>query len=60
MGHGRGKTESFKTYSKGADMRELSEYVELVDYAIANCWHKKTGHVSVRLAIKYFLKVSEI
>ncbi|SVN26314.1 Uncharacterised protein [Klebsiella pneumoniae] len=22
-------------------MRELSEYVKLVDYAIANCWHKK-------------------
>ncbi|HBU9918142.1 TPA: site-specific integrase [Klebsiella aerogenes] len=32
VGHERGKTESFRTYSKGAGMKELSEYVELVDY----------------------------
>ncbi|MDK6206563.1 site-specific integrase [Klebsiella aerogenes] len=32
VGHERGKTESFRTYSKGAGMKELSEYVELVSY----------------------------
>ena len=32
VGHERGKTESFRTYSKGAGMKELSEYVELVNY----------------------------
>lgn len=30
--HERGKTESFRTYSKGAGMEELSGYVELVSY----------------------------
>lgn len=30
VGHERGKTESFRTYSKGAGMKELSEYVELI------------------------------
>jgi hypothetical protein len=30
VGHERGKTESFRTYSKGAGMKELSEYVELL------------------------------
>ncbi|MGN1607052.1 tyrosine-type recombinase/integrase, partial [Yersinia enterocolitica] len=28
VGHGRGKTESFKTYSQGSDLRELSGYIE--------------------------------
>lgn len=32
VGHERGKTESFRTYSKGTGMKELSEYVELVNY----------------------------
>lgn len=32
VGHERGKTESFRTYSKGASMEELSRYVELVSY----------------------------
>ncbi|EIX9044150.1 site-specific integrase [Klebsiella oxytoca] len=32
VGHERGKTESFRTYSKGAGMKELSEYVESVTY----------------------------
>lgn len=32
VGHERGKTESFRTYIKGAGMKELSEYVELVNY----------------------------
>lgn len=32
VGHERGKTESFRTYSKGAGMMELSKYVELVSY----------------------------
>lgn len=32
VGHERGKTESFRTYSQGAGMKELSEYVELVGY----------------------------
>lgn len=28
----KAKTEAFRTYSKGAGMKELSEYVELVGY----------------------------
>ncbi|WEF27261.1 site-specific integrase [Klebsiella aerogenes] len=32
VGHERGKTEAFRTYSQGASMEELSRYVELVDY----------------------------
>lgn len=32
VGHERGKTESFRTYSKGAGMEELSRYIELVSY----------------------------
>ncbi|MBW9467651.1 tyrosine-type recombinase/integrase [Enterobacter roggenkampii] len=32
VGHSRGKTESLKTYSKGAEMKELQGYVEMVSY----------------------------
>lgn len=32
VGHERGKTEAFRTYSQGASMEELSRYVELVSY----------------------------
>ncbi|EQC4538724.1 site-specific integrase [Cronobacter sakazakii] len=32
MGHERGKTESFRTYSKQGDVKELSEYVEMVSF----------------------------
>ena len=32
VGHERGKTESFKTYSQGAGMEELASYVELIMY----------------------------
>lgn len=28
VGHGRGKTESFKTYSQGSDLKELAGYIE--------------------------------
>lgn len=31
-GHGRGQTEAFKTYSRGAGMQELQRYVEMVNY----------------------------
>ncbi|MFB4706767.1 integrase, partial [Enterobacter hormaechei subsp. steigerwaltii] len=34
VGHERGKTESFRTYSKGAGMKELLSYVETIQYAI--------------------------
>lgn len=32
VGHERGQTESFKTYSQGAGMEELARYVELIEY----------------------------
>ncbi|TBM08659.1 site-specific integrase [Hafnia alvei] len=32
VGHERGNTESFKTYSQGASLKELSDYVNLVEY----------------------------
>lgn len=32
VGHERGNTGGFRTYSKGAGMKKLSEYVELVSY----------------------------
>ncbi|EOG6955968.1 site-specific integrase [Yersinia ruckeri] len=34
VGHGRGKTESFKTYSQGSDLKELAGYIELVNYKL--------------------------
>lgn len=34
VGHERGKTESFRTYSQGASMEELAGYVGLVSYDI--------------------------
>ncbi|EEU9356811.1 integrase, partial [Escherichia coli] len=32
VGHERGKTESFRTYSQGASMKELATYVNLATY----------------------------
>ncbi|MGE6303400.1 tyrosine-type recombinase/integrase [Serratia liquefaciens] len=32
VGHERGKTESFRTYSGGAELAELSEIVQLINY----------------------------
>ncbi|MHA3606070.1 tyrosine-type recombinase/integrase [Yersinia enterocolitica] len=34
VGHGRGKTESFKTYSQGSDLKELAGYIEMVNYKL--------------------------
>ncbi|EQA6236353.1 site-specific integrase [Enterobacter hormaechei] len=34
MGHERGKTESFKTYSKKGEVKELSKYVEMIHFLI--------------------------
>lgn len=34
VGHERGKTEAFRTYSQGASMEELAGYVGLVSYDI--------------------------
>ncbi|MCE3112373.1 tyrosine-type recombinase/integrase [Yersinia enterocolitica] len=34
VGHGRGKTESFKTYSQGSDLKELAGYIEMVNYQL--------------------------
>ncbi|MDU5169227.1 MAG: hypothetical protein E6224_11725, partial [Haemophilus parainfluenzae] len=34
VGHERGKTESFRTYSQGATMKELSDYVEMISYSV--------------------------
>ncbi|WP_145525219.1 site-specific integrase [Yersinia vastinensis] len=34
VGHGRGKTESFKTYSQGSDLKELAGYIEGINYKI--------------------------
>lgn len=31
-GHQKGKSESMKTYSKGADMQELATYIEMIKY----------------------------
>ncbi|MDH8061802.1 hypothetical protein QIG67_27765, partial [Klebsiella pneumoniae] len=32
VGHERGSTESFKTYSQGASLKELAQYVEKVNF----------------------------
>ncbi|HHS9981135.1 TPA: tyrosine-type recombinase/integrase, partial [Klebsiella quasipneumoniae subsp. similipneumoniae] len=32
VGHERGSTESFKTYSQGASLKELAQYVEQVNF----------------------------
>lgn len=32
VGHERGKTESFRTYSQGASMKELSNHIELAKH----------------------------
>lgn len=32
VGHERGQTESFRTYSQGASIEELAVYVEKVSY----------------------------
>ncbi|CAH6660649.1 tyrosine-type recombinase/integrase [Pseudocitrobacter vendiensis] len=32
-GHQMGKSESMRTYSRGADIQELASYIELIDYA---------------------------
>lgn len=34
MGHERGKTESFKTYSKVGSVKELAKYVELIQFGL--------------------------
>ncbi|WP_049616519.1 site-specific integrase [Yersinia rohdei] len=34
VGHGRGKTESFKTYSQGSDLKELAGYIEIVNFTV--------------------------
>ncbi|HDL7724078.1 tyrosine-type recombinase/integrase [Yersinia enterocolitica] len=34
VGHGRGKTESFKTYSQGSDLKELLGYIEIVNFTV--------------------------
>ncbi len=34
VGHGRGKTESFKTYSQGSDLKELAGYIEMINYKL--------------------------
>ncbi|WEA06423.1 tyrosine-type recombinase/integrase [Pantoea dispersa] len=34
MGHERGKTESFKTYSKFGSVKELAKYVELIQFGL--------------------------
>lgn len=34
VGHERGKTESFRTYSQGASIKELAGYVEIIEYTV--------------------------
>ena len=34
VGHERGKTESLRTYSQGASIKELAGYVEIIEYTV--------------------------